>query len=205
MKTYIIGAGKFAKNLKNSIKNYNNETLDFCGFLDKKKLSKVINDKNFKQKKLKFINGIGNFAYVNYPNKFTKLEKKIDFLKLIHNSANIYENSIIGKGSIVSENVLIKSNVRIGKFCIINSNAVISHDSRVDNFVNISLGAIIAGNVNIGRNSFVGMGSSIIHNCKVGKNVLIGAGSVVLKNIPDNVVVFGNPAKIIKKNNNKIS
>jgi acetyltransferase-like isoleucine patch superfamily enzyme len=49
------------------------------------------------------------------------------------------------------------------------------------------------------------MGSSIIHNCKVGKNVLIGAGSVVLKNIPDNVVVFGNPAKIIKKNNNKIS
>ena len=93
----------------------------------------------------------------------------------------------------------------LGFFCIINSNAVISHDSRVDNFVNISLGAIIAGNVNIGRNSFVGMGSSIIHNCKVGKNVLIGAGSVVLKNIPDNVVVFGNPAKIIKKNNNKIS
>jgi len=204
MKTYIIGEGKFARNLKNSIKNYNNEILDFCGFLDKKKLSKLIKEKNLKKKKFKFINGIGNFAYLNYPSKFTKIEKKIDFLKLMHNSANIYKNSIIGKGTIVSENVLIKSNVRIGKFCIINSNTIISHDSKIGNFVNISLGAIIAGNVSIGKNSFVGIGSSIIQNCKIGKNVLIGAGSVVLKNVPDNVVVFGNPAKIIKQNNNEI-
>ena len=181
MKTYIIGDGMFAKNLKNSIKNYNNKTLDFCGFLGKKKLSKFIEDKNFKKNKFKFINGIGNFAYVNYPSKFTELEKKIDFLKLIHNTASIYKNSVIGKGTVVSENVLIKSNVRIGKFCIINSNAIISHDSKIDNFVNISLGAIIAGNVSIGKNSFIGIGSSIIQNCKIGKNVLIGAGSVVLK------------------------
>ena len=52
MKTYIIGEGKFARNLKNSIKNYNNEILDICGFLDKKKLSKLIKDKNLKKKKI---------------------------------------------------------------------------------------------------------------------------------------------------------
>ena len=54
--------------------------MDFCGFLGKKKLSKFIEDKNFKKNKFKFINGIGNFAYVNYPSKFTELEKKLIFL-----------------------------------------------------------------------------------------------------------------------------
>lgn len=33
---------------------------------------------------------------------------------------------------------------------------------------------------------------------KIGNNVTIGAGAVVTKNIPDNVVVVGVPAKIIK-------
>ena len=36
---------------------------------------------------------------------------------------------------------------------------------------------------------------------KIGNNVIIGAGSVVVKDVPDNCVVAGNPAKIIKNNN----
>ena len=37
----------------------------------------------------------------------------------------------------------------------------------------------------------------------IGDNVTIGAGSVVVKDIPDNAVVVGNPAKIIKYNESK--
>ena len=35
---------------------------------------------------------------------------------------------------------------------------------------------------------------------KIGKNSIIGAGSVVTKDIPDNVIAYGNPCKIIRKN-----
>ena len=44
------------------------------------------------------------------------------------------------------------------------------------------------------------MGSNIIDGITIGNNVIIGAGSVVTKNIPDNVVAYGNPCKIIREN-----
>lgn len=51
----------------------------------------------------------------------------------------------------------------------------------------------------IGDNVSLGANVTIIGNIKIGSNVIIGAGSVVVKDIPDNVVVAGNPAKILYK------
>ena len=57
----------------------------------------------------------------------------------------------------------------------------------------------IAAPVSIGNNVWIGGNVTILPNVKIGDNVTIGAGSVVTKNIPANVVVAGNPCKIIKK------
>lgn len=51
---------------------------------------------------------------------------------------------------------------------------------------------IIGDNVSLGANVI------IIGNVKIGNNVIIGAGSVVVKDVPDNAVVVGNPARIIR-------
>ena len=51
----------------------------------------------------------------------------------------------------------------------------------------------------IGDNAWIGGGAIILPNLTIGNNVVIAAGSVVTKDVPDNVVVGGNPAKIIKK------
>lgn len=50
----------------------------------------------------------------------------------------------------------------------------------------------------IGDNVSLGANVNIIGNIKVGNNVIVGAGSVVVKDIPDNCIVAGNPAKIIR-------
>ena len=50
----------------------------------------------------------------------------------------------------------------------------------------------------IGNNCWIGMGAIICPNVIIGSGVVVGAGSVVIRNIPDNAVVAGNPAKIIK-------
>ena len=50
----------------------------------------------------------------------------------------------------------------------------------------------------IGNNVTVGCHVAIIGDITIGNNVTIGAGSVVVKDVPDNAIVVGNPAKIIK-------
>ncbi|KOY50669.1 hypothetical protein I602_229 [Polaribacter dokdonensis DSW-5] len=47
----------------------------------------------------------------------------------------------------------------------------------------------------VGVGSFVGGNAFIKQGVKIGRNTIVGAGSVVLKDVPDNVVVYGNPVK----------
>jgi len=52
----------------------------------------------------------------------------------------------------------------------------------------------------IGDNVIVGANAVIIGDITVGDNVIIGAGAIVVKDVPSNVVIAGNPAKVIKEN-----
>lgn len=54
-----------------------------------------------------------------------------------------------------------------------------------------------AGRVKIGNNVFIGMHSTILKGVTIGNNVIIGANSLVNKDVPDGVVVGGNPARVI--------
>ncbi|KAJ2162863.1 hypothetical protein GGF46_000245 [Coemansia sp. RSA 552] len=53
--------------------------------------------------------------------------------------------------------------------------------------------------VKIGDNVWVGGGAIILSGVTVGNGVTIGAGSVVTRDVPDNVVVVGNPARVVKR------
>lgn len=53
--------------------------------------------------------------------------------------------------------------------------------------------------IHIGNDCYIGTGSTVLGPITIGNNVTIGAGSVVLKDCPDNVVVVGNPANVIKR------
>jgi maltose O-acetyltransferase len=52
--------------------------------------------------------------------------------------------------------------------------------------------------VRIGDNVFIGASAIVLPGVTIGDNVIVGAGSVISKDIPSNVVVAGNPAKIIR-------
>lgn len=56
----------------------------------------------------------------------------------------------------------------------------------------------------IGDNCYIGLGVKIVKPVKIGNNVVIGANAVVNKDIPDDCMVAGMPAKIIKKYNHEI-
>ncbi len=55
-----------------------------------------------------------------------------------------------------------------------------------------------AATTKIGTHCFIGCGSIILPNTTIGNHVIVAAGSVVTKDVPDNCIVAGNPAKVVK-------
>lgn len=67
------------------------------------------------------------------------------------------------------------------------------------NFIHLTtLGLVGNKRPIIGDNVTLGANVTIIGGVTIGNNVIVGAGSVVVKDVPDNCIVAGNPAKIIK-------
>jgi sugar O-acyltransferase (sialic acid O-acetyltransferase NeuD family) len=123
-----------------------------------------------------------------------------NFVNLIHSTSSISSTAKLGKGLMINNNTSISAHTTIGDFVSLNRNASIGHHTVVEDFVNINPGVVIAGHVTIGEGSKIGMGAMIVDGVSIGKNSVIGAGSVVIKDIPDNVVAYGSPCKIIRTN-----
>ena len=98
----------------------------------------------------------------------------------------------------------ISKTTKIGKGVLIAHpySTIINAESIGDNFSCIhltTLGETSKGRPVIGNNVSLGAAVTIIGNVHIGNNVIVGAGSVVVKDIPDNCVVAGNPARVIKE------
>jgi len=107
----------------------------------------------------------------------------------------------IGTGTIIFAQTFLTTNIIVGDYCIISHLSSIGHDCVIGDYVTISALVAISGNVKIGSGTYIGAGASIREKITIGKNVMIGMGAVVVKDVPDNVVVAGNPAKVLRENN----
>jgi sugar O-acyltransferase (sialic acid O-acetyltransferase NeuD family) len=101
-------------------------------------------------------------------------------------------------GSVVCAGAVVQVYAQIGVHCIINTGATVDHDCRIGNFVHICPGVHLGGNVSVGDGSWLGIGSQVIQGIKIGNNVMVGAGSTVVRDIPDDAVVMGTPARIVR-------
>lgn len=115
------------------------------------------------------------------------------------------------KGAVIGENTVFFSPenvkidfgkaflIRIGNYCkITNGVTIIAHDySR--SVPRLAYGENVGGSapVTIGNNCFIGMNSIVLMGTTIGDNCIISAGSVVKGTFPENVVIAGNPAKVI--------
>lgn len=87
-----------------------------------------------------------------------------------------------------------------GSGVIIYARAVIGDNTLISSCVTISGTSKIYNVPIIGDNVFLGGGCKVLGDIKVGNNVIVGANAVVLSDVPDNCIVAGIPAKIIKTN-----
>ncbi len=85
----------------------------------------------------------------------------------------------------------------IGDRCTITYGCIILSHDRSKKRINLKDNG--AGTVRLGNDVFVGVNSVILRDVTIGDYSIVGAGSVVTKDVPPNVVVAGNPAKIIRE------
>lgn len=83
--------------------------------------------------------------------------------------------------------------ITIGNNVTISSARILAHDASTKRY----LGYSKVGKVCIDDNSFIGADAIILPGVRIGKHAIVGAGAVVSKDVPDNMIVAGNPARII--------
>ncbi|RLC50864.1 MAG: hypothetical protein DRZ79_03715 [Candidatus Cloacimonadota bacterium] len=121
----------------------------------------------------------------------------------IHPSAYVAPNVEIGKGSVIMPQVSVSSGVKIGKCCLVMVNASIGHNSKIGNYCHLAAQSCISSFVELETGVHIGLNATVRENIIIKKYSSLGMGSVLLQNIGEKEIWAGNPARFLRKANEK--
>ncbi len=155
---------------------------------------------------LKDSNNIFFVAYVGMQHEeevFDKLESfqisKERYATLIHPSAIIPKGMCnIGAGVLMAPLSQLSPDTTVEDNCILLPNSFVGHDSTLKRFAHVATNAVVGANVVVGKACHIGSNATIREKIRIGDFSLVGAGAVVLKDVPDNSIVVGNPANLLR-------
>jgi sugar O-acyltransferase (sialic acid O-acetyltransferase NeuD family) len=144
--------------------------------------------------------GDNGSRYLIY-NKIISQVLNFTFVNAIHPSVIIGNNVTLGVGIVAMAGCIFNPKSEIGNFTFFATGAQVEHDNKINDFSSISAGSITGGFVSLGKFSAITLGVTVLDRIEIGENTVVGAGSLVIKSLPDNVLAYGNPAKIIRSRN----
>jgi len=215
MKNLVIlggsGIGMIAASIANELGYYKvlgflNDVLPIGTLIGKFSTIPVIGSTNDLVKYLEDEDTLVFIAYVGMQSEkqvFEKIESlnipPPKFATLIHPSAIIPKGFCkIGNGVLMAPLTQLSPDTIVEDNCILLPNSFLGHDSTLKKFSHIATNAVIGANVVVGRACHIGSNATIREKITIGDFSLVGAGAVVLHDVPDNAIVVGNPAKLLR-------
>ena len=119
-------------------------------------------------------------------------------ISLADPSAFVHPSAVVKRGCVIYPNCFIGAEAALGESCFLLAGAVINHDCVIGDRVIMAAGAHLAGSVKVGDGAYIGQCATVRQYIAVGKGALIGTGAVVVKDVPENAVMAGNPARLIR-------
>ena len=120
------------------------------------------------------------------------------FVTAVHPFAQVAEGVVIGPGTAVMAGAVINPGSEVGEFCIVNTRASLDHECVMGDYSSLGPGAVVGGCTRIGAHSVIGIGAIVLQEIRIGSHAVVGAGATVVRHIPDEVVAYGTPARVIR-------
>ena len=129
----------------------------------------------------------------------------------IEPGAIIRDKVTIGDKAVIMMGAVINIGAEIGEASMIDMNVVLGGRAKVGKNCHIGAGAVLAGVIEppsadpvvIEDNVVIGANAVVLEGVRIGKGSVVAAGAVVTENVPENVVVAGMPARVIKNVDDK--
>lgn len=129
----------------------------------------------------------------------------------IEPGAIIREKVEIGQGAVIMMGAVINIGAVVGPGTMIDMGAVLGGRATVGARCHIGAGAVLAGVVEpasatpviVEDGVLVGANAVVIEGVHIGRNAVVAAGAVVIEDVPENAVVAGSPARVIKMKDEK--
>lgn len=124
----------------------------------------------------------------------------------IEPGAIIREKVEIGEGAVIMMGAILNIGAVVGRGTMIDMGAVLGGRATVGADCHIGAGAVLAGVVEpasatpviVEDGVLVGANAVVIEGVRIGRNAVVAAGAVVIEDVPENAVVAGSPAQIVK-------
>jgi len=114
----------------------------------------------------------------------------------IHPFASVAPSATIGEGSMLCAGAIVLPRATLGRGVLVNTKASIDHDCVIGDFAHLAPAATLGGDVRAGAETLVGPGATVVSGISIGARAVIGAGAVVVRDVPEDVTVWGVPARI---------
>jgi sugar O-acyltransferase (sialic acid O-acetyltransferase NeuD family) len=121
------------------------------------------------------------------------------FPVVVHPAAVLSPDCVVGAGTFVGAGAILQADSKVGAHAIINTAAVVEHDCSVGDGVHLGPRVTLSGRVSVGRGTWLGTGAVVRDGVTIGERSIVGMGSVVRHDVPDGVVAYGCPARVVRQ------